>query len=242
LSIQIGFFVWSTVIVTLRFCDQGDYNVATANATPSKSSFVEEFLHDNPQGNVKAVNDAWAAAGMDGTIGDTLIYEMRKQMGLTGKSKPKAAVKAKSTTKVSKKASSPGKTMFVKEFLSDHPEGNVAAVNKAWQAAGFDGTISKTVVHKMRALLGLSGNIRANTKKPKTFATGKKRGRPRNEITATVNVQSRRSNGDRTVVLNDLETDIDRLIFKAMAIGELIEIEDALRRTRRLLYEALTRG
>ena len=47
--------------------------------------------------------------------------------------------------------------MFVKEFLNDHPEGNVAAVNEAWQAAGFDGTISKTLVDKMRASLGLTG-------------------------------------------------------------------------------------
>ena len=44
------------------------------------------------------------------------------------------------------------------------------------------------------------------------------------------------------MVLNDLEADIDRLIFKAMAIGDLTEIEDSLRRARRLLYGALTRG
>ena len=55
-------------------------------------------------------------------------------------------------------------------------------------------------------------------------------------------MQPRGSNGDRTVVLNDLEADIDRLIFKVMAIGDLTEIEDSLRRTRRLLYGALTRG
>ena len=44
------------------------------------------------------------------------------------------------------------------------------------------------------------------------------------------------------MVLNDLEADIDRLLFKAMAIGDLTEIEDSLRRARRLLYGALTEG
>ena len=38
--------------------------------------------------------------------------------------------------------------MFVKEFLNDHPQGNVNAVNEAWRAAGFDGTISPTVVKR----------------------------------------------------------------------------------------------
>ena len=38
-----------------------------------------------------------------------------------------------------------------------------------------------------------------------------------------------------------MEADIDRVIFKAMAIGDLTEIEDTLRQARRLLYGALTR-
>jgi hypothetical protein len=218
----------------------GDYIVATATATPSKSTFVEEFLRKNPQGNVQAVNEAWAEAGMKGTIGDTLIYGMRKQMGLTGKSKPQTAAKAKSGNKMPKPVLNPGKRMFVKEFLNDHPEGNFAAVNEAWRAAGFDGTISKTVVDKMRAAMGLTGNLRRRTK---TSKTSKKRGRPRKETaTAAVSVQPRSSNGDRTVVLNDLEAGIDRLLFRVMAIGDLTEIEDSLRQTRRLLYGALTRG
>ena len=94
----------------------------------------------------------------------------------------------------------------------------------------------------MRASLGLTGNVRANTKKSKTSATGKKRERPRKETAAAVNVQPRASNSVRTVVLNDLETDIDRLIFRAMAIGDLTEFENTLRQARRLLYGALTRG
>jgi hypothetical protein len=217
--------------------------VATATATPSKTNFVQDFLSDHPEGNVKAVNEAWAAAGMNGTIGATLIYELRSQMRLSGKlrakSKPRTTAKAKPATKMSKTASAQGMKMFVKEFLNDHPDGNFAAVNKAWQAAGFDGTISKTVVDKMRSTLGLTGNLRGNNKTPKT---GMKRARPRKQTTAAVSVQPRESNGPRTLVLHDLEADIDRLIFKAMAVGDLTEIEDSLRQTRRLLYGALTRG
>jgi hypothetical protein len=218
--------------------------VAMATKSQNKTSFVQDFLGDNPQGNAKAVNEAWAAARMTGTIGATLVNKMRSEMGLTGnlraKSKPKTVAKAKPATKMSKKSSSPGKTMFVKEFLNDHPQSNVDAVNEAWQSAGFGGTISPTLVNKMRAKLGLTGNLRGM---PKTGAnvratsTGKKRGRPPKETAPTVNVQLR---GNRSTVLEDLEPEIDRLLFKVMAIGDLTEIENSLRRTRRLLYGALT--
>jgi hypothetical protein len=217
--------------------------VATATKSQDKTSFVKEFLRNNPQGNIKAVNEAWVAAGMNGKIGSTLIYKMRSQMGLSGnlraKSKPTKAAKPKPATSMSKTADSPGKTMFVKEFLNDHPQGNVDAVNEAWHAAGFDGTISSTLVNKTRALLGLTGNIRGNTKRSKSSATGKKPASPRKETTAAVNGKPRVS---RSAILEEIEADIDRLMFKAMAIGDLTEIEVSLRRARRLLYGALTKG
>jgi hypothetical protein len=229
------------VSVTLIFCDQGDNSVATATKSQNKTGFVKGFLNDNPKGNTKAVNESWAAAGMTGTIGSTLVNKMRAEMGLTGNlratsKKPIPAAKAKPASKMSKATGSPGKSMFVKEFLHDHPQGNVDAVNKAWRAAGFDGTISPTLVNKMRASLGLAGNLRG---KNKTAAPPKKRGRPPKETTAAVKVQPR---ANRTAVLEGIEADIDRLLFKAMTIGGLGEIEDSLRRARRLLYAALTRG
>jgi hypothetical protein len=221
----------------------GDYSVATATKGENKSGFVKEFLKDHPEGNVKAVNDAWTAAGMNGTIGDTLIYTIRSEMGLSSKlrakSKPKTAAKPKTDTKSSKVVSSPGKTMFVKEFLNDHPQSNVAAVSEAWQAAGFDGTISPTLVNKMRASLGLTGNLREKTKNSNTSPTSKKRAEPRKETTAAADEKPR---VNRSTVLSDMEVDIDRLMFKAMGIGDLTEIEDTLRQVRRLLYGALTRG
>ena len=107
-GIQIKLFFWSTVSVSLGFCDQGDKSVAVATKSQSKTGFVKSFLSDNPQGNVKAVNEAWAAAGMNGTIGATLINKVRSQMGLSGnlraKPKTRTPAKAKSGSKMSRTA------------------------------------------------------------------------------------------------------------------------------------------
>src|SRR5271157_1500005 len=254
----------------------------TAPATLGKTGFVKEFLHDNPQANTKAVNEAWATAGMKGTISHPIISQVRKQLGLTGNLRgktrnaakekaasnmpgtatvtpvktsfvnktrakmnltgnlggnSKTAAKEKSAPRLPKTATAtPGKTSFLKEFLHDNPQGNVKAVNEAWKAAGFDGTISTALVYKARASLGLTGNLSGKTKKTKGKATstGKKLGRPRN--TAMVNLQPRGRKSARTLALTELEADIDRLIFKVMGVGDLTEIEDSLRQARRLLY------
>jgi hypothetical protein len=213
-----------------------------------KTSFVTEFLRSNPQGNVQAVNEAWTKSGKDGSIGSTLIFKMRSQMGLSGNlrtaSKPKTAAKGKAAAKNSRTAAAtPAKSMFVKEFLNDHPEGNGNDVNVAWTAAGFEGTISRTLVDKTRALLGLTGNLSGKSKtKAKTTPTGKKLGRPRKDTTTVVNGQPRGRKSNRSLALDELEADIDRLIFKVMGVGDLTQIEETLRQTRRLLYGALTRG
>ncbi len=85
-----------------------------------------------------------------------------------------------------------GKTEFVKEVLSRDVYANATVVNDAWQASGRDGTISETLVNKMRSELGLTGNLRGG--RPKGHAaepaakpkyTGKKRGRkPKSEMPA----------------------------------------------------------
>ncbi len=222
--------------------------MATGTRDQGKTTFAKQFLGDHPQGNVQAVNEAWTKAGNDGSIGATLIQKVRSQLGLSGNlramSKPKAATKGK--TAASKKpktvTATPGKTMFAKEFLNDHPKVNFNDVNEAWTAAGFAGSISRTLVDKMRASLGLTGNLRGKTKKirittkGKAIPSGKKLGRPRKEPTAVLNGQPRGRKSNRSLAMNELEADIDRLIFKMMAVGDLTEIEDALRRARRLLY------
>ena len=213
----------------------------TATPTPGKTSFVKQFLNDHPDGTTKTVNEAWQAAGFEGTISPTLVNKTRVKMNLTGslRGNSKTAVKGKSAPNKPKTATAtPGKTSFLKEFLHDNPQGNVKAANEAWTAAGFDGTISGTLVYKARASLGLTGNLSGKTTKSEamTTSTGKKPGRPREEPTAPVTGQPRGRKSNRSLALNELEADIDRLIFKVMGVGDLTEIEDSLRQARRQLY------
>ncbi|MHC5544148.1 hypothetical protein ACYOEI_38465, partial [Singulisphaera rosea] len=53
-----------------------------------------------------------------------------------------------------------GKSSFIKELLLVNDQANPKLVNEAWAAAGHEGTISPTLVQKIRSELGLSGNIR----------------------------------------------------------------------------------
>ncbi len=142
-----------------------------------------------------------------------------------------------------------GKTSFVKEVLIDNPLANTKAVNDAWSEAGMDGTISETLVNKMRARMGLTGNLRgkrtakkgaeASTKRP---STGKKRGRkPSQEIGTnserkTTHAATR--SGKQNDLLVELEAELDRLLFRVMNLGELDEVESSLREARRRLYHA----
>ena len=212
----------------------------TITATPGKTSFVKQFLNDHPDGTTKTVNEAWQAAGFEGTISPTLVNKTR--VNLTGnlRGNSKTAAKEKSAPRMPKTATAtPGKTSFLKEFLHDNPQGNVKAANEAWQAAGYGGTISETLVYKTRASLGLTGNLSGKTKaaaEGKATSTGKKLGRPRKESTAPVTGQPRGRKSNRSLALTELEADIDRLIFKVMGVGDLSEIEDSLRQARRLLY------
>ena len=78
--------------------------MATATKSPGKTSFVKEFLRKNPQSKAKAVNEAWTAAGMKGTISHTVISEVRKELGLIGNQpgKTRKAAKARSAPKCQK--------------------------------------------------------------------------------------------------------------------------------------------
>jgi hypothetical protein len=154
-----------------------------------------------------------------------------------------------------------GKTEFVKEVLGKNPHANPKTVNDEWKAAGQDGTISATLVNKLRASLGLAGNLRptTNPKTPRRSSdeqpiSGKKRGsKPKRNSTKSTLLAASRSNGNRAPQpalktenrskigryhgsIEELEEDIDRLLFKVMRLGGLPAIEESLRQTRRLLY------
>ena len=58
--------------------------MATAIMRGDKTKFVNEFLTKNPQGNYESINQAWAAAGMTGTISKPVVDKTRAKLGLTG--------------------------------------------------------------------------------------------------------------------------------------------------------------
>src|SRR5512135_2626119 len=43
-----------------------------------------------------------------------------------------------------------GKSMFLKEYLVNHPGAGKEAVDAAWRAAGHEGTISQSLISKIR--------------------------------------------------------------------------------------------
>ncbi len=57
---------------------------ATATRNQGKSKFVKEVLNDNPRANAAAVNEAWRAAGMSGSISAGLVNHLRFRLGLSG--------------------------------------------------------------------------------------------------------------------------------------------------------------
>jgi hypothetical protein len=134
-----------------------------------------------------------------------------------------------------------GKSKFVKEVLNDNPQANAAAVNEAWQAAGMPGSISAGLVNHLRFRLGLSGNLRGGRRKS-TRATGTRRGRPPVQVRTGAKESTRAKTRGRESGLMDVEVEIDRLLMKVVEIGQLPEVEDALRRVRRQIYADMVTG
>jgi hypothetical protein len=128
-----------------------------------------------------------------------------------------------------------GKSAFLKEYLHDNPQANARAVNDAWRSAGMDGSISESLVNNMRSKLGLTGNLRARSK-----GTNKAAQKGGKAVVSSKGTPGKPLHSNtRGRQLADLDSDIDRLIFKAMQIGGLSRIEETLRETRRLLYRTM---
>jgi len=155
-----------------------------------------------------------------------------------------------------------GKSAFVGAVLTKDPQANTEAVNRAWTKAGHEGTISESLVNKIRSRMGLTGPPRPGARDTESAAsaeppaapatrrrTGPKRvgGRPLaqgnerpvpqvTESEAEPQGSGSHSGGDdRTRVLTRLEGQIDEMLFEIKVAGGLPEFEEALRRTRRIL-------
>jgi hypothetical protein len=147
------------------------------------------------------------------------------------------------------KTQNQGKTSFVKEVLIDNPTANPKAVNDAWKAAGMEGTISETLVNKQRAAMGLSGNLRGTQRTKKSSkarstrsARPQKRARKSKQATVEMKENSTGAKRGRPMAragrLAEIEADLDRLLYRVMDVGQLSDVEDALRLARRRLYGA----
>ena len=160
-----------------------------------------------------------------------------------------------------------GKSAFVRDVLTQDRRANPEAVNRAWAEAGHAGTISESLVGKLRSQLGLTGQPRPGARVTEGAesagrsaapaarrGTGPKQGggrppaqgdeRPAPQETASEagsqGSVSQSGGADRTRVLTKLEGQIDELLFTIKVAGGLPEFEEALRRARRIL--ALSHG
>jgi len=152
-----------------------------------------------------------------------------------------------------------GKSGFLKEFFMDHPEAGKEAVEKAWREFGNEDSISASLIHKVRAALGLTGKAR----KAKATATASARTGKRSSATPKLSTRRTgpkgggrtaarakgghvkeglerptepRAAGDkRTRVLIGLEGQIDEMIHEVKLAGGLPEFEESLRKARRIL-------
>jgi hypothetical protein len=140
-----------------------------------KTAFVEEYLKGHRDANLEAVKRAWTAAGNEGTVSESLVSTVRRELGLTGKkgaSVGDAVPAAKGKAKPSPKGTKPkvakaeevpspmkavGKTAFIREQLRRDANLTVKELVRAWAEAGNEGTLSDNLVYKTRADLGIKG-------------------------------------------------------------------------------------
>ncbi|MGZ3302957.1 MAG: hypothetical protein ACXVBG_18880 [Isosphaeraceae bacterium] len=159
------------------------------------------------------------------------------------------------------KGKSEGKSMFLKEYLVDHPDAGKEAIDEAWQEAGNEGTISTSLIAKVRKDLELTGQDTAKVKSKARVGTGKRSsadsksdargagpevgGRtPAKENSRHVTVALERpaepptAGGDRARVLIRLESEIDGLLHEIKMTGGFPEFEETLRKARRILVRS----
>jgi len=138
-----------------------------------------------------------------------------------------------------------GKTPFTREQLEKNSTADADSISEAWQKSGHDGTISASLVYKIKTEMGLTGRGKPG-RPPKSAAAGlkrsKPRGRPRKNPLPLPAAEGRRvvtrvtaQAHDEDAVLDDLEDAIDDLIGKIKQVGEHTEAVRALRKARRLL-------
>lgn len=145
-----------------------------------------------------------------------------------------------------------GKSQFVKDVLKKNPFANAQAVNEEWKSSGKTGEISSTLVNKLRSSEGYSGNLRSGRKpsfkarvSTKVITLGKRRGRkpksahaPLMASRADAHTALRAPSMAHKSDFDQIEADLDRLLYKVMDLDGMSAVEGELRKARRLLYAA----
>ena len=132
-------------------------------------------------------------------------------------------------------AKAEGKSGFLKEFLVDHPDAAKDAIDAAWREAGHEGTISTSLISKVRREEGGKGVAKGKSRP---------RGAPAKASGGPVTASSARPaspvgpGGDRISVLIRLEGALDELLHEIKLTGGLPEFEETLRRARRILVRS----
>jgi hypothetical protein len=93
-------------------------------------------------------------------------------------------------------AKKPTKTAFVTGFLKKHPQANPTAVNEAWAKAGHTGSVSPSLVGRLRTDLGLSGNIRRTPGTAKKATKTRRRDEGKSSFIKELLVEHPQANAD----------------------------------------------
>lgn len=136
------------------------------------------------------------------------------------------------------------KTAFVEEFLKDHRDADAAAVNSAWNSFGREGTISTSLIGRIRRSLGLArrrsgkkAKVAEGTPAATTSAATRKGGTKaatRGPVMASAGEVLTRTS-DRNQMLIALERDFDRLLFNVIELEGMTEVEEFIRSARRVV-------
>ena len=144
----------------------------------------------------------------------------------------------------------PGKGTFVREFFANNHDANEQSVNEAWASEGREGTISVSLISKIKAELGLT-NRGKGAGRPKSDPAAKVKGRGKGRkpskkgggashapaaLRATQRTPQAAPIGSD--MMDELEGDLDDLIQKIKEAGEMLDVVKLLRRARRIIVRS----
>ncbi|QDU64504.1 hypothetical protein Pan216_53940 [Planctomycetes bacterium Pan216] len=125
-----------------------------------------------------------------------------------------------------KKTGGPNKSAFARDFLKKKPDASVKDVQAAWNTDGNKDELNPTLVYQMKSKLGLARG-RGRRKKKKASAKA-------SPVSATPAVarRGRPLGDDRAGSYEAIETQLDRLVAEAEALGDR-SLASELRSARR---------